>query len=180
MSATLLKLTLLIDGLNERVGHLANWSVLLACLISAGNAMVRYAFDTSSNAWLEIQWYLFASVVMLGASYTLRRNEHVRVDILYSMLSERGKKWLDLIGTVIFLIPVCVVIAYMSWPVFMDSWRGNEMSSNAGGLLRWPFKILLPIGFALLALQGISEVIKRALALHGDVNLDLHYDRPVQ
>lgn len=176
----LMRLSRFIDGLNERVGHFANWAVLLSCLLSAGNAMVRYAFDTSSNAWLEIQWYLFAAVVMLGASYTLKRNEHVRVDILYGMLSDRGKKWLDLIGTVVFLIPVCVVIAYMSWPVFMDSWTGNEMSSNAGGLIRWPFKILLPVGFALLSLQGLSEVIKRAAALHGDVKLDLHYERPLQ
>lgn len=176
----LLKFSQAVDALNERVAHLANWAVLASCLISAGNAMVRYAFDNSSNAWLEIQWYLFAGVVMLGASYTLKKNEHVRVDILYSLLSARGQKWLDLIGTVIFLIPVCVVIAYMSWPVFTDSWAGNEMSSNAGGLIRWPFKILLPIGFALVTLQGLSEIIKRALALHGDVKLDVHYERPVQ
>ncbi len=177
---SLLKLTRLIDSLNEQIGHLANWGVLFACLISAGNAMVRYAFDTSSNSWLEIQWYLFSAVVMLGASHTLKMNQHVRVDIFYGMLSDRGQKWLDLIGTIIFLIPVCVVIAYMSWPVFTDSWVGNEMSSNAGGLARWPFKILLPIGFALLTLQGASEVIKRALALHGDVKLDVHYERPLQ
>ena len=175
-----MKLSNLIDTLNERVGYLANWAVLLSCLISAGNAMVRYAFDISSNAWLEVQWYLFASVVMLGAAYTFKKNEHVRVDILYTMLSDRGKLWLDLIGTVVFLIPVCVVITYMSWPIFTDSWFGNEMSSNAGGLIRWPFKILLPIGFALVTLQGLSEIIKRAAALHGDVKLDIHYERPVQ
>ena len=175
-----MKLSNLIDALNERVGYLANWAVLLSCLISAGNAMVRYAFDISSNAWLEVQWYLFASVVMLGAAYTFKKNEHVRVDILYTMLSDRGKLWLDLIGTVVFLIPVCVVITYMSWPIFTDSWFGDEMSSNAGGLIRWPFKILLPIGFALVTLQGLSEIIKRAAALHGDVKLDIHYERPVQ
>ena len=175
-----MKLSNLIDALNERVGTLANWAVLLSCLISAGNAMVRYAFDISSNAWLEVQWYLFASVVMLGAAYTFKKNEHVRVDILYTMLSDRGKLWLDLIGTVVFLIPVCVVITYMSWPIFTDSWFGDEMSSNAGGLIRWPFKILLPIGFALVTLQGLSEIIKRAAALHGDVKLDIHYERPVQ
>ena len=175
-----MKLSNLIDTLNERVGYLANWAVLLSCLISAGNAMVRYAFDISSNAWLEVQWYLFASVVMLGAAYTFKKNEHVRVDILYTMLSDRGKLWLDLIGTVVFLIPVCVVITYMSWPIFTDSWFGDEMSSNAGGLIRWPFKILLPIGFALVTLQGLSEIIKRAAALHGDVKLDIHYERPVQ
>ena len=175
-----MKFSNLIDTLNERVGYLANWAVLLSCLISAGNAMVRYAFDISSNAWLEVQWYLFASVVMLGAAYTFKKNEHVRVDILYTMLSDRGKLWLDLIGTVVFLIPVCVVITYMSWPIFTDSWFGDEMSSNAGGLIRWPFKILLPIGFALVTLQGLSEIIKRAAALHGDVKLDIHYERPVQ
>ncbi len=176
----LLKLTRLIDELNKRVGYLANWAVLLSCLISAGNAMMRYAFDMSSNAWLEIQWYLFAAVVMLGAAYTFKMNEHVRVDILYTLLSDRGKKWLDLIGTVVFLIPVCVVIAYMSWPLFTDAWVGNEVSSNAGGLVRWPFKILLPIGFTLVALQGLSEIIKRAAALHGDITLDIHYERPIQ
>lgn len=176
----LVKFSELVDALNERVGHLANWSVVLAVAISAGNAMMRYAFDMSSNAWLELQWYFFAAVVMLGTSYTFRRNEHVRVDILYTMLSARGQKWLDLIGTIVFMIPVCVVIAYMSWPVFTDSYVGNEMSSNAGGLIRWPFKILLPIGFTLLTLQGISEIIKRVAALHGDVELDLHYERPVQ
>ena len=176
----LLKLTQAIDALNEQIAHLANWGVLLSCLISAANAMIRYAFDSSSNAWLEIQWYLFAGVVMLGASYTLNKNEHVRVDILYGMLSDRGQKWLDLIGTIIFLIPVCVVIAYMSWHVFADSWSGDEMSTNSGGLIRWPFKLLLPLGFALVSLQGLSEVIKRALALHGDVKLEVHYERPVQ
>ena len=175
-----MKLSNLIDTLNERVGYLANWAVLLSCLISAGNAMVRYAFDISSNAWLEVQWYLFASVVMLSAAYTFKKNEHVRVDIIYTMLSDRGKLWLDLIGTVVFLIPVCVVITYMSWPIFTESWFGDEMSSNAGGLIRWPFKILLPIGFTLVTLQGVSEIIKRAAAIHGDVTLDIQYERPVQ
>ena len=176
----LLNISGLIDSLNERVGYLANWAVLLACLISAGNAMMRYAFDISSNAWLEVQWYLFASVVMLGAAYALKKNAHVRVDILYTMLSLRGKLWLDLVGTVVFLIPVCVVIAYMSWPIFTDSWFGNEVSTNAGGLIRWPFKILLPVGFTLVTLQGLSEIIKRAAALQGDVKLDTEYERPVQ
>ena len=176
----LLGLSRAIDWLNEKIGHIANWAVVASCVISAGNAMIRYAFDKSNNGWLEIQWYLFAAVVMLGTSYAFRMNDHVRVDILYTMLSERGKKWLDLIGTVVFLIPVCVVIAYMAWPIFVDSWVGNEMSSNSGGLVRWPFKILLPIGFALLTLQGISEVTKRAAALAGVVKLEVRYERPVQ
>ncbi len=176
----LLALSRGIDWLNEKIGTLANWAVVASCMISAGNAMIRYAFDMSNNGWLEIQWYLFAAVVMLGTSYALRMNDHVRVDILYTMLSPRGQKWLDLMGTIIFLIPVCVVIAYMAWPIFVDSFVGNEMSSNSGGLIRWPFKILLPIGFALLTLQGLSEVIKRAAALADIAKLEVHYERPVQ
>jgi TRAP-type mannitol/chloroaromatic compound transport system permease small subunit len=154
--------------------------VLVACLISAGNAMMRYAFDLSSNAWLEVQWYLFAGIVMLGASYTLRLNEHVRVDILYTHMSERGKEWLDLIGTAVFLVPSMLVIAYYSWPFFMQSWNVQEISGNAGGLIRWPVKILVPVGFTLVALQGISEIIKRAAALRGYVRFETHYERPVQ
>jgi TRAP-type mannitol/chloroaromatic compound transport system permease small subunit len=169
-----------IDALNHRLSFLADWSVLLACIVSAGNAMIRYAFDISSNAWLEIQWYLFASIVLLGASYTLRKNEHVRVDIFYMLLSERGKQWLDLIGTVLFLLPTMTLLAYFSWPLFMNAWSIQEFSGNAGGLLRWPVLLLLPLGFGLVALQGISEIIKRAAALHGDVRFETHYERPVQ
>ena len=169
-----------IDTLNDRLGALANWLVLAACLISAGNAMSRYAFDLSSNAWLEIQWYLFAAIVMLGASHTLRMNEHVRVDILYTHLSERGKEWLDLLGTALFLVPSMLVIAWYSIPFFMQSWNVQEISGNAGGLLRWPVKILVPVGFTLVAIQGVSEVIKRAAALRGDVRYVTHYERPLQ
>ena len=176
----LLDLSLLIDAINKRLGYLANWMVLIACVISAANAMIRYAFDMSSNAWLEIQWYLFAGMVMLGASYTLQRNEHVRVDIVYTQLSERAKEWLDLLGTICFLIPSCLLIAWLSWPFFYESWHIQEHSGNAGGLLRWPVKILVPVGFALLALQGVSEIIKRAAALRGYVRLESHYERPVQ
>ena len=176
----LLKLSRAIDWLNDRLGVVANWLVLTACLISAGNAMSRYAFDLSSNAWLEIQWYLFAAIVMLGASYTLKMNEHVRVDILYTHLSERGKEWLDLIGTAVFLVPSMLVIAYYSWPFFMQSWNVQEISGNAGGLIRWPVKILVPVGFTLVALQGISEIIKRAAALKGATKFETHYERPLQ
>ena len=176
----LIRISKLIDALNDRLGVLANWLVLLACLISAGNAMSRYAFDLSSNAWLEVQWYLFATIVMLGASHTLKMNEHVRVDILYGMLSERGKEWLDLIGTALFLVPTMLVIAYYSWPFFMNSFEVREISGNAGGLIRYPIKFILPLGFTLVALQGISEIIKRAAALHGDVRYVTHYERPVQ
>lgn len=176
----LLHVSRAVDWLNERLGIIANWLVLLACLVSAGNAMMRYAFDLSSNAWLEAQWYMFAAIVMLGASYTLKRNEHVRVDILYLRLSERGQLWVDLIGSVLFLVPICGLLVWLSWPFFLYSFIGNEMSSNAGGLLRWPVKLMMPAGFALLALQGVSEIIKRAAALKGYVRVENRYERPVQ
>lgn len=177
---TLLGVSEFIDRLNEKIGVFANLMVVLSCLISAGNAMIRYAYSTSSNGWLEAQWYMFAAMVMLGASYTLKRNEHVRVDIFYMLLSERGQLWLDLIGTIVFLIPVSLLLAWLSWPFFMQSFLVNEWSNNAGGLLRWPVKFLLPAGFVLLALQGVSEVIKRAAALKGYVLIDAKYERPVQ
>ena len=176
----LIGLSRAIDFVNDRLGGAANWLVVAACLISAANAMSRYAFDLSSNAWLEIQWYLFAAIVMFGASYTLKKNEHVRVDIVYAMLSERGKEWLDLVGTAVFLVPSMLVIAYYSWPFFMQSWQVQEMSGNAGGLIRWPVKIMMPVGFTLVALQGVSEIIKRAAALRGDTQYETHYERPVQ
>jgi TRAP-type mannitol/chloroaromatic compound transport system permease small subunit len=176
----LLAISRAIDALNARLGEVANWMVLTACVISAANAMMRYAFDMSSNAWLEIQWYLFAGMVMLGASYTLRCNEHVRVDIVYMQLSERAKEWLDLVGTAVFLIPSCLIIGWLSWPFFYESWHIQEISGNAGGLLRWPVKILVPLGFALLALQGLSEMIKRAAALMGIQGYETRYERPVQ
>ena len=176
----LLALSRAIDAVNDRLGWLANWLVLAACLISAANAMSRYAFDLSSNAWLEIQWYLFAAIVMLGASYTLKMNEHVRVDIVYTHLSERGKEWLDLIGTAVFLVPSMLTIAWYSWPFFMQSYSVNEMSGNAGGLLRFPVKFLVPLGFFLVAMQGISEIIKRAASLRGAARYETRYERPVQ
>jgi TRAP-type mannitol/chloroaromatic compound transport system permease small subunit len=176
----LIKLSRGIDWVNDRLGVAANWLVLAACLISAANAMSRYAFDLSSNAWLEIQWYLFAAIVMLGASYTLKMNEHVRVDIVYTHLSERGKEWLDLVGTAVFLVPSMLVIAWFSIPFFQLSWHTQEISGNAGGLIRWPVKILVPLGFTLVALQGISEIIKRAASLRGDQRYVTHYERPVQ
>ena len=169
-----------IDRLNEKIGWVCNLLVLLACGVSAANAMVRYAFDYSSNSFLEMQWYMFAVLVMFGASYTLRRNEHVRVEIFYLMLSERGQIWLDLIGTIVFLIPACVLIGYLAWPFAYQAYLTNELSSNAGGLVRWPIKFVLPFGFALLALQGVSEVIKRIAALRGEVTIDAKYERPTQ
>jgi TRAP-type mannitol/chloroaromatic compound transport system permease small subunit len=176
----LLKLSSAIDWLNEKLGRLANICVLLACLVSAANAMVRYAFDISSNAWLELQWYMFAVIVMLGASYTLQKNEHVRVDVVYMGLSERKQIWVDILGGIFFLLPACILLGWLAWPFFMQSWDQNEMSSNAGGLLRWPVKFILPLGFGLIALQGISEIIKRIAALQGLIQIDAKYERPEQ
>jgi TRAP-type mannitol/chloroaromatic compound transport system permease small subunit len=176
----LLAISRVIDTLNEKLGYLADWAVVLSCAISAGNAMIRYAFDTSSNAWLEIQWYLFTATVMLGASYTLKKNEHVRVDITYMMLSERGKEWLDLLGTIFFLVPTMGFLAYLSWPLFERAYVSNEVSGSAGGLTRWYVLILLPLGFALVTLQGVSEIIKRIAGLTGTERFETHYERPVQ
>lgn len=176
----LLRVARAIDTLNARVGKLAEWSVLLACLISAGNALSRYAFDQSSNAWLELQWYLFAAMVLLGAAYTLQRNEHVRVDLLYGRSSPHTQAWIDIFGGVFFLLPMAALLAWMSWPMFSDAWRLGEMSGNAGGLIRWPVKLMLPVGFALLLLQGLSELIKRVAYLRGYPELVAHYERPMQ
>ena len=176
----LLAVSTAIDRLNEKIGYFCNLLVLLACVVSAGNAMIRYAFSYSSNGWLEAQWYMFAIMVMFGASYTFKRNEHVRVEILYLMLSERVQLWLDMIGTLCFLIPSCLLLAYLSWPFFHQSYAVNEMSGNAGGLLRWPIKFVIPSGFVMLALQGLSEVIKRIAALKGYVTIDAKYERPTQ
>ena len=176
----LLALSRATDALNERLSWIADWLVFLSCLISAGNAFSRYAFSISSNAWLEIQWYMFGAVVMLGASYTLKRNEHVRVDIVYSNLSTRRQIGIDIFGGVLFLLPATLILTYLSWPVFYNSWVEGEISGNAGGLIRWPIKIFLPLGFALLSLQGISELIKRIAMLTGHMKADLHYDRPLQ
>lgn len=176
----LLKFSNLIDKLNEKIGWVANGMVLAACVISAGNATMRYSFSLSSNAWLEIQWYLFAGIVMLGAANALRINGHVRVDVLYSHYGERTRLWLDLLGGILFLLPMAVIIGWLSWPLFINSYQIGEISGNSGGLLRWPVKILIPLGFFLLTLQGISEIIKRAAALAGRIQLDAGYERPPQ
>ena len=176
----LLAVSTAIDQLNEKIGYVCNLLVLLACLLSAGNAMIRYAFDYSSNGWLEAQWYMFAILVMFGASYTFKRNEHVRVEIFYLYLSERGQLWLDMICTLFFLIPACLLLAYLSWPFFMQSYSIGEVSGNAGGLVRWPIKFVIPAGFVMLALQGVSEVIKRIAALSGQLTIDARYERPTQ
>lgn len=176
----LLALSRAIDALNEKLSVIADWLVFLSCLVSAGNAFSRYGFSVSSNAWLEIQWYMFGALVMLGASYTLKRNEHVRVDIVYGSLPTRYQIAIDIFGGILFLLPATLILAYLSWPVFENSWTQHEFSSNAGGLLRWPIKIFLPLGFALLSLQGFSELIKRVAMLTGHMEPDLHYERPLQ
>jgi TRAP-type mannitol/chloroaromatic compound transport system permease small subunit len=176
----LLKLSSAIDWVNDKFGTIANWLVLFACLISAGNAASRYLFSASSNAWLEIQWYLFAGMVLLGAPYTLKMNEHVRVDLFYGMMSERARIWIDIVCGFLFLLPICIILVYFTWPWFVDSWNIHEMSSNAGGLIRWPVKLLLPVGFALMALQGVSEIIKRIAALEHVVDMKFDYEKPLQ
>ena len=175
-----LGLSSMIDAMNQRIAFIAEWLVLLSCLISAGNAFSRYAFNISSNAWLEIQWYMFGAVVMLGTSYTLKKNEHVRVDIVYANVSTRRQIGIDIFGFILFMLPATMIMAYLSWPIFYNSWMLGEVSTNAGGLIRWPVKVMLPLGFALLTLQGISELIKRIAMITGHMKADLHYERPLQ
>jgi len=157
----LLKLSQLIDGLSERVGRSIYWLILAAVLVSAINAIVRKAFDMSSNAFLEMQWYMFSAVFLLGSGYTLMRQEHIRIDIIYGRFSRRTQIWIDIFGTVVFLMPMCLMFIYLSWPFFMHSIEGGEVSANAGGLILWPVKALMPLGFVLLMAQGCSELIKR-------------------
>lgn len=177
----LLSLSRGIDWISTQLAVVANWLVLLAAVISAGNAASRYVFSESSNGWLEIQWYMFAGMVMLGAPYALKMNEHVRVDLFYGMLaSERTQIWIDIIGGILFLLPICVILTYFTWPWFVESWTINEASSNAGGLIRWPVKLLLPVGFVLMALQGVSEIIKRIAALEHVIDVEFKYEKPLQ
>jgi len=175
-----LKFTNAVDRLSDAFGFVAKWLVLLACLVSAGNATVRYLFSYSSNGWLEIQWYMFAGIVFFGASQTLRLNEHVRVDLLYSSVSDRARLWIDIIGLSVFLLPSMIYLTYMTTPFFLNSWNSQEVSSNAGGLILWPVKLVLPVGFALLVLQGFAELAKRIAALAGVVKIDTHYEAPLQ
>ena len=166
----LLKLSQLIDWLNERVGKGAFWLVLIMTVISAGNASYRFIFNDSSNGLLEIQWYLFSAVFLLCAGYTLQKNEHVRIDVISSHFSPRGLAVIDIVGTIFFLLPMVVTVLWLSLPLVAESYKINEYSANAGGLIRWPVKLLLPIGFTLLALQGISELIKRIAFLAGRID----------
>jgi len=163
----LLRLSGLIDALNERVGKLVYWLILAAVLVSTGNAIVRYSFNVSSNAWLEIQWYLFSAVFLFCAGYTLLHNQHVRIDVITGHLSKRVQTWIDILGTLFFLLPMAIAIMWMSWPVFVDAYQSDEVSANAGGLPVWPGRLMLPVGFLLLVLQGLSELIKRIAFLRG-------------
>ena len=199
----LLKISRAIDDINARFGVVANWLVLFACVISAGNAAVRYGingilslaaefpllhglasgigwYGNNANAFLELQWYMFAAMVLLGGPYTLKMNEHVRVDLFYGMVSDRARIWIDIIGGFLFLLPICIILIYFTWPWFLESYRIGEQSNNAGGLLRWPVKLILPVGFALMALQGISEIIKRIAALENLIEAEFKYEKPLQ
>jgi len=163
----LLKFSNAVDWLNTQIGKLTMWLILAATLISAGNAIVRKAFDMSSNALLEIQWYLFAAVFMLGAGYGFLKNTHVRIDFISSRLSDRARNWVDAVGIVAVLLPFCVLMISLSWDPFVDAYASKEMSQNAGGLIRWPSYALVPLGFSLLTLQAVSELIKRVAFLTG-------------
>ncbi len=200
----LLGLSRAIDGLSQRTGIIANWFVLLAALVCAFDALLRYSLSTiiwidkwlsasggnltwlldfyrnNSNSLRDLQLVLFTGMVMLGASWTLKVNEHVRVDLVYGSVSDRRRIWIDLSGAILFLMPMCIVLMYFSWPWFLESWTGNELSQNAGGLPRWPVKIFMPLGFALIMLQGFSEIIKCVAALTTGYRREHGYEKPVQ
>jgi len=176
----LLQLALGIDKISDYSGRVAAFAVLAAAMISAGNAFIRYGLDLSSNGWLEIQWYLFATTVMLGAPLVLKLNEHVRVDILYGKLKGKWPVYVDLMGLVLFLLPVMLLLTWLSFPLFLKMYLSGEMSNNAGGLIRWPAMMLLPLGFFWVCMQGLSEIIKRVAYLQGKYEMDTHYDKPVQ
>ena len=163
----LLPLAACIDALNERIGRWVSWLALAAILISAGNALMRYSFRITSNAWLEIQWYLFSAFFLLAAGYALKHNDHVRLDVLFTRVSPRTRAWIDILGTLLFLWPACTLIGWLAWPMFIDAWFSNEQSPDAGGLPRWPVKLLISLGFFLLILQGLAELIKRIAYLRG-------------
>ncbi|MET0351096.1 MAG: TRAP transporter small permease subunit [Rhizobacter sp.] len=169
-----------IDWLTHKFGWIAAVAVIASCFISSGNAVIRFLFSNSSNAWLEIQWYLFAVCVMLGAAHVLKVNEHVRVDVFYGRFGGRGKVFIDLFGLVFFLLPTMFLMMWLSWPYFLGMFHSGEVSGNAGGLIRWPAVLTLPLGFGLVILQGISEIIKRIGWLMNVYDMDIHYERPLQ
>ena len=165
----LLTLSRAIDAVNTRIGKWVAWFVVIAVAVSATNATVRKVFDTSSNAWLELQWILFAAVFLLCASWTLIANEHIRIDIVNVVFPRRLRSWIELVGHLFFLLPFTLVMVVTGWPFFIASWSINEQSSNAGGLPQWPAKFLVPLGFALLFFQGVSELIKRIAIMRGKI-----------
>lgn len=168
------------DGLSRWLGILAAWALLLACVISAGNAVLRYSLDIGSNAWLEAQWYLFGLGVFAGAPMLLKLNEHVRVDVLYGGRSDRAKAWIDALGILLVLLPVCALVVHLSSHFVLDSFHQQEHSPSAGGLLRWPIKAAIPAGFVLLGLQGLAEFFKRVIFLRSGERLNPQYERPLQ
>ncbi|HZQ71487.1 MAG TPA: TRAP transporter small permease subunit [Burkholderiales bacterium] len=163
----LLALSRAIDFVNEHIGRLVYWCVLIMVLVSAANATSRYALNLASNAWLELQWYLFAVVFLLCSGYTLLHNEHIRIDVVSSRFSRQTQIWIDVFGILLFLLPMSLFIMWLSWPIFMNAWRSGEISGSAGGLIRWPVRLLVPVGFFLLSIQGLSELIKRVAYLQG-------------
>ena len=163
----LLALSRAIDAMSERIGRTIYWLVLVAVVISAANATVRKIFNYSSNSFLEIQWYLFSLIFLFCAGYTLKHNEHVRIDIITGRLSARARAVIDIFGTVFFLLPMAILIMYLSWPTFVDAYTRNEVSTNAGGLIIWPARLMVPVGFFLLIAQALSELIKRIAFLNG-------------
>ncbi|MFC3057668.1 TRAP transporter small permease subunit [Paenirhodobacter populi] len=163
----LLALSGLIDRINETIGKAVSWLILVAVLVSAGNAIVRKVFNTSSNAWLELQWYLFGAAFMFAAAYTLKQNEHIRIDLVYAALSRRKQHWIDLIGHVFFLMPMTILMIWLLIPYVSLSWRSGEMSTNSGGLILWPAKAILLAGFVSLAAQGLSEIVKKIAVIRG-------------
>jgi TRAP-type mannitol/chloroaromatic compound transport system permease small subunit len=193
-----------VDRVSDKFAVVANWLVLLSCLLSAGNAAVRYGIDAflvlsrefpllhglasgvgwygnHANSFLEAQWYMFTGIVLLGGPYTLKVNEHVRVDLIYGMVSDRTRIYIDIIGGILFLLPICVILTYFTWWWFLDAYQINEQSNNAGGLVRWPVKLMLPVGFALMALQGISEIVKRVAVLTNPAVEGVYkYEKPLQ
>jgi len=169
-----------VDAINEQVGSLLKWLILAAVIISGGNAILRKAFNIGSNAWLEIQWYLFAAVFMLGAGYAFLRNAHVRIDFISTKLTARTRNWIDIVGIVVFLLPLTLLLINLSWPLFVKAWDSGEMSQNAGGLMRWPVLLMIPAGMALLLLQALSELVKRIAFLRGLIPDPLAHEAPPQ
>ena len=165
--SSLLRFSRFIDLFNERIGKASAWLILAAVVICTVNALVRYTVNLSSNGWLEIQWYLNSAMFLLVAAYALKRNDHVRIDVIAGKLSARTQAWIDIVGSLFALLPMVLIIIWYSWPTLVNSFQISEMSSDNGGLIRWPVRLLIPVAFSMLALQGVSEIIKRAAFLQG-------------